>query len=276
MSHFDFAIIGGDQRQIHLHNLLLEHGYSVICYGITPPCAAMASSLDELFQQSNRIIAPIPFSRDGVILTQLPGEIPVPIYKLTEHLNFTHTIIAGNIPCDISSYCKCIDLMKQETFVTTNSLATAEAAAAIAILHISDSLWGCPCLITGYGYCAKALAHVLSQLNAAISISARSADALTDAAAHGFSAIPLSELTSYLNSFSIIFNTIPSPVFSKDMVMECSNSTLYLELASSPGGLAEPKYAEKRLSIFSGPGLPGRYSPLASAKAIFQQVINMK
>lgn len=273
MNYFDFAIIGGDQRQHYLHKLLLEHNYSVICYGIKPCTATIASSLEETLQSSQTLIAPIPFSKDGTSLTQSPGENPVFIYKLMELLNSKHTIIAGNIPSNITSCCHCIDLMKQEKFITANSIATAEAAAAIAILHFPDNLQGCPCLITGYGHCAKALARCLYQLNATVTIAARSSYARKEAKLNGFHVIDLFDLKSYLASFSILFNTIPAPVFSKDMVMECQFSTLYLELASTPGGLADPSCAKERLSIISCPGLPGRFAPFASAKAILNCLI---
>lgn len=273
MKHFDFAIIGGDQRQNYLHKLLLEHNYSVICYGIQPCTATLASSLEEALQSSQTLIAPIPFSRDGSSLTQLSGENPVFIYKLMELLSSKHTIIAGNIPPSITSCCHCIDLMKQEKFIIANSIATAEVAAAIAILHFPDNLQGCPCLITGYGHCAKALAQCLSQLNAKVTIAARSSYARKEAKLTGFHAIDLPDLKSYLASFPIIFNTIPAPFFSKDMVMECQPSTLYLELASTPGGIADLSCAKERLSIISCPGLPGRFAPFASAKAIFSYLI---
>ncbi len=273
MNHFDFAIIGGDQRQHYLHSLLLEHGYSVICYGITPSSAIMANSLDEALQQTRTLIAPIPFSRDGTVLTQLSGENPVFIHKLIKLLNSTYTIIGGSIPSNISTHFHCIDLMKQETFVTANSIATAEAAVATAILHIPDNLCECPCLITGYGYCAKALANCLSQFHTKITISARSVASLKEASLHGFQAIPLSELKCSLSSYSVIFNTIPSPIFSEDMIMECSPSSLYLELASAPGGIVQA--TDSTLSILQCPGLPGRFAPLASAKAIFQQIIHL-
>lgn len=273
MSYFDFAMIGGDQRQHYLHKLLLKQNYSVICYGIRLHNAVNAVSLEEAVCSSQKLIAPIPFSKDGISLTQSPGENPVFINKLMELLHSKHTIIAGNIPSSITSRCHCIDLMKQEKFITANSIATAEAAAAIAILQFPDNLQECQCLITGYGHCAKALAQCLDSLHAVVTIAARSPYARKEAMQHGFHAIDLLDLKPRLASFSILFNTIPFPVFSKEMVMECHSSTLYLELASTPGGLADISYAKEKLSVVSCPGLPGRFAPFASAKAIFNCLI---
>src|SRR5699024_7116604 len=164
-------------------------------------------------------------------------------------------------------------ILKQEKFITANSIATAEAAAAIAILQFPDNLQGCQCLITGYGHCAKALAQCLDSLHAVVTIAARSPYARKEAMQNGFHAIDLLDLKPRLASFSILFNTIPFPVFSKEMVMECHSSTLYLELASTPGGLADISYAKEKLSVVSCPGLPGRFAPFASAKAIFNCLI---
>ncbi len=275
MKFFDFAIIGGDKRQQYLHQILLEHGYSVICYGITPCFATTASSLKEACHCSKTIIAPIPFSRNKKTLTQLPGESPVFINALLTLLSPDYTMIAGMIPPIFSAHCHCIDLMKQASFVTANSIVTAEVATATAILHMPDKLYGCPCLVTGYGHCAKALAHCLSQLHANVSITARSPSALYEAEQDGFCAINLSKLTPYLASFSIIFNTIPAPIFCKERIMECQPCTLYLELASSPGGLACLPLAKEQLYLLPCQELPGRSSPLPCAKAIFEQISNL-
>ena len=82
MYSFDFAIIGGDNRQLFLADLLSKHAYKVCYYGLTPcalssqyiPCflngsLTACSSLKEAISNSKFIIGPTPLCKDNTYVS---------------------------------------------------------------------------------------------------------------------------------------------------------------------------------------------------------------
>lgn len=79
MSHlkFDFAVIGGDMRQVYLAEYLLECGCRVckyaLCADIPDSSCYAASSLSEAVSNAETVLAPIPINKSKEIpLSLLP------------------------------------------------------------------------------------------------------------------------------------------------------------------------------------------------------------
>ena len=62
---YDFGIIGGDIRQMYIAEYLADAGYSVFCYGVENMDKNNAKNMEEVFEKSEMIIAPVPYSKDG-------------------------------------------------------------------------------------------------------------------------------------------------------------------------------------------------------------------
>ena len=73
MSHlkFDFAVIGGDMRQVYLAEYLLECGCRVckyaLCADIPDSSCYAASSLSEAVSNAETVLAPIPINKSKEI-----------------------------------------------------------------------------------------------------------------------------------------------------------------------------------------------------------------
>lgn len=274
LAQYDFAIIGGDMRQIYMANRLTLLGKSVVCYGINDPlldpsCSRAKTLADAIYSSSN-IITPIPVTKDGNNIIAMKPEPDLTISQLCPLLTKDHKLFGGCITKEMIQYCETNDIyyhdfMEQEEVTLFNTIATAEGTIAEAILGSTTNLHGSSCLILGFGRCARTLAEKLTGLCAHIDIAARSSVALSSAYAASFGTISLKELDTNLKNYDYIFNTIPSLVLSKELLELTNPNVLIIDIASAPGGVdfvaAKQLGRNAKLCL----GLPGKYAPRSSA-----------
>ena len=271
---FDFSIIGGDTRLQYMAENLRERGYSLTGYGAA---GETVNSLAEAVCSSKNIVAGIPFSRDGKHIFSLTKHEDLTLDNLKNLLTENHVLFAGCIGEDFLEFGRknnitMHDFMKDEKLTFFNTLATAEGAIAEAITRHPQNIHGSNILVLGYGRCAKILAHKLSALNASVTICARNDKALAEASAFGKLFFKIEELKEHIGEFEYIFNTIPKPIITDDILSKMDKSALLMDIA--PGGF-NPKTAEKlNLNAVTAPGLPGRYAPKASGTALANFLIH--
>ena len=71
-----------------------------------------------------------------------------------------------------------------------------------------------------------------------------------------------------LSQYDAVFNTVPAPVFSSAQITLLRPDCPYIELASSPGGIAPN--AAKPAAYIPAPGLPGKTAPKTAAAILFR------
>ena len=71
-----------------------------------------------------------------------------------------------------------------------------------------------------------------------------------------------------LSQYDAVFNTVPAPVFSSAQISMLRPDCPYIELASSPGGIAPD--AAKPVAYIPAPGLPGKTAPKTAAAILFR------
>lgn len=287
---FDYAVIGGDNRQLFLADLLSRENVTVCYYGLTPSALpsryipsfmnhtlTASSSLKEAIESSKVIIGPTPFCKDRVYITSAT-DLGILIDDFFAALKKEQKVYAGAIPTPIEERAKSkgftfIDIMKWEPVSMLNSIATAEGAICEAIQHSIINLQGSKVLILGFGRCGQILAKKLSALDANVSVSVRKPEILSYAKAYGYSGFLLNELESNIAQFDFIFNTIPTMVIPKNLLKLISFETAIIDIASSPGGIdfnyANDHYYNAGLYL----GLPGKMSPKTSAKILLDAIL---
>lgn len=280
---FDFAIIGGDNRQLFLADLLSKKNVKICYYGLTPnalpsnyiPCfinhtISACSSLTEAIKNSKIIIGPTPFCKDKSYITSATS-LGILVDDFINACSPEQTVYAGAIPkCVLEMTNKrglnFVDIMTWEPVSMLNAIATAEGAICEAIKNSIVNLQGSNALILGFGRCGQILAKKLAALDAKVAISVRKEDALSMAFAYGYSAFILDDLESHVAKYDYIFNTIPSMVLPKNLLEKINLETAIIDIASSPGGVdfnyANDHYYNAGLYL----GLPGKMSPKSSAK----------
>jgi len=224
---------------------LKSRGYGVV----TRPCEAVTD-----------ILLPVPSMEDA---THLKGGLP--LQELLERLPLSAAVMGGNLPPLPGR--KVFDLLKDPTYLAANASITAYCAIRKAMLHLPVTLRGCPVLVIGWGRIGKCLSALLWALEADVTVAARKETDRAMAHALGYKAVELDGLSAELNTFRIIYNTVPAPVLDAEAISHCRDHCLKIDLASVLG-IDSPDVIWAR-------GLPGKDAPESSGKLIAKTVIRL-
>lgn len=281
---YDYAVIGGDLRQVYLARELAEENLKICCYAlcqsIEPPCpvgdnpkTVSCVSLEEACGSSAAIICPIPFSKDGTSLNQNTAGEKIPMNQILSQLKSQQIFFAGNIPdgFQISALRKGVrvfDCMQDITLAYFNSIATAEGVICEAMKNSPKNLHHSKCAVLGYGKCGRTLADYLKRMFCHVTVAAAPKIELAEALLVTDEVMELAEFIRNPGEYDFIFNTIPARVLTKDVLLHLEPSVMILDIASYPGGVDFDAAKELSIKAMSCPGIPGRYAPLSSARAI--------
>lgn len=275
MSEENIGIMGGDDRQACMANLLAAKGYTVYTFGVVEEklqsnCHPV-DSLTELLNLCHSIIGPVPLTKgEGAVPSKTEKILLEDFLTLAAEGTFLY---AGCLSELVMRQCesrgiRCYDYMKNERVAIYNSIATAEGTILELLANHPANIHGSKCLITGYGRCARALADRLLGLHGKVTICARSERDREEAITMGYKAIDFSQLKKYICSYEYIINTVPALVLPREIVGLVCQDSLIVDIASVPGGV-DFKWAKKMgIPVIHALGLPGKYAPLASARLL--------
>lgn len=273
MNGHNYLLIGGDERQEYLYNILKEKGNSAekIFMG---NCKNISEALKKI-NDSNVIILPIPSTKDGHTLFAPKFEEKVLLDYIIKNIPNNAILFTGgeNELFYKSKAKKTINLLSNESLTLKNAMATAEAALSIIIENCPHTIFGAKILIIGYGRIGKILADYLLALKSNVSICARKEIARTKSELSGATAINFNELIETLPKYSVIINTVPKIILEKEELKLINKNALIIDLASLPGGIDFKTANEFGIKTIHALALPGKYSPKSSAEFI-EQAIN--
>ena len=122
------------------------------------------------------------------------------------------------------------------------------------------------------------MASKLKLLGAYVSVAARRDEVLCEIAMSGFTPIDLrnaEQLSAATNRSAVIFNTVPVQIFNRQIIDKINGDPLYIEIASSPGGIDIPLARSRGIRIIFAPSLPGKYAPATAGKYIFETITDI-
>ena len=295
---FRVALLGGDERQIYLGQILMKAGHTVHFFAIPKDRveALLGKSIVKKYKKQmlfhegeeygllsscDLILGPIPCSKDQVYLQQTFTKKQIPIMDFFQNLSQKNYVIAGMIPDTLKSALQArgiqyYDYIKNTSFSRLNAIATAEGAISYAITHSSGNLHQSRVLVLGYGLCGTCLAEKCRALMADVTVTGRREETRTLAIRSGMHYLPVNELINAndLSSYSYIFNTIPDCVLTKGILERLSFDCTIVDIASAPGGL-DYDYAKKhQLNATLYLGIPGKIAPKASAQILYDIIVN--
>ena len=255
---------GGDLRTLAAVDYIQKQGHEIITYAIpgrTPPQAVRAETL----------ILPYPVLRNGRLNAPLCADPPTWEEFLQETgVSPDLPAIGGPAPDFFSDY---TDLSQREDLKLRNAVTTAEGALDLLIRNTEEAIFGLPCLIVGFGAIGKRLSRVLSALGASVTVAARKGRDRTDAELQGYGAMDTEALD--LQGFSAVINTAPALLLTGSILNTASKNTLFLELASAPGGIDREAAELLDLRIVDGPALPGRVAPRTAGIDLAKTVLTI-
>ncbi len=281
-----FAIIGGDLRMIKLAKLLAKDKKLVYTYAIEKAQELeqnenimKSKTLQEISQTAEILIAPIPFSHDGIYINTPLSETQIKIEELFETMQ-NKKIIAGAISSQIQEKAqkqniKIIDIMKQEQLTILNTIATAEGAVEVAISNTDINIQGSNILILGFGRVAKMTAKKFKLLDANVTCAARKQEDISWIEAYGYNAININKLVGIIDQYDIIINTVPQIIITKEHIKNINKECLLIDLASKPGGFDTKEIESQDLRYIWALALPGKVAPTTTAKYIKDTIYNI-
>lgn len=279
-SHYNYAVIGGDLRQTYLIRELADTGSSTCHYALcqTPfgydtAYKSKTTSLEEAIENSDTIICPIPLSKDGTFLNQNTDKENIPLNQILINLKSNQRFFAGSIPESFFLAAKekgvnVFDFMKDLTLAQFNTLATAEGVICEAIKNSPMNLHHSKCAVLGYGKCGRTITDYLKGLFCHVTVATSPVAELAQSSLVADETLDLENFFKKIGEYDFIFNTIPSIILTAEILSRTKPAVTILDIASNPGGVDFAAAEKLGIKAFSCPGLPGKYAPQSSARAI--------
>ncbi|MCH5194497.1 MAG: dipicolinate synthase subunit DpsA [Oscillospiraceae bacterium] len=279
-----FLIAGGDLRFAALADVLSEHD-RVYAVGFDRTAAMSdkvrtVDSAHSIPERADCLILPLPVSADGVTVSAPFSGKSISLESLTHTIKENGIVFGGMISPEAEDLFKqkgmtVVDYSKREEFAVLNAVATAEGAVQVAMEELATTLSGRKILILGAGRIAKVLIDVLSGFHTKTTVAARKCSDLAWARVYGCEAVHIGKIDDVLDSFDVIFNTVPAVVLDESRLKKISKSCLVIDLASKPGGVDFDTAGMLGVRTIWLLSLPGKVAPVTSGEVIAGTIRNI-
>ena len=172
------------------------------------------------------------------------------------------TVVGGNLQYPALSGYRTVDFLQDPLYLSRNAAITADCAIRVAAQTLKTTFADTPVLVIGWGRIGKCLAKMLKNLGCDVAVAARKESDRAMLIALGYRAV---NYDTSLKPYRLIINTVPAPVFSREITL-CANC-VKIELASSPGLTGE--------DVISAKGLPGIHTPESSGRLIAETFLRL-
>ncbi|MDD6401531.1 MAG: hypothetical protein PUG10_07980 [Lachnospiraceae bacterium] len=163
--------------------------------------------------------------------------------------------------------------LKDKLVTTENAILTAKGIIKEAS-NYNSVIEESHCLVTGYGYCGKALAFELFKHNANVDVLVRNKELKNEIQKNNYGYYNFSDInTMDLSKYSYVFNTVPAIVFTKNEIDKCSKNIMIYDIASGMGGVDANYCLSNNIFYHQSLGIPGKYYP-GKAGEIIANAIN--
>lgn len=279
------GIIGGDRRSLVCAENLSKN-YECAVWGFDTTNEGTENHLinsvkctdwESAVKCSDAVILPLPASHDGVNLAcPLSSATPVKLENIVRALKTGSVLMGGRIPVPTKRLCAelgvtCYDYYDSEEVQIKNSVPTAEGAISSCITSLPITVHGMRAAVVGYGRIGRTLAQKLVLLGASVFAVARSVRDLSWAKCDGCIPTPLDSFVSAPIPCDAIFNTVPYPLFDRDVLKRLTRECVIFELAS---GVDTEAAAELGIRLIPLPSLPGKTSPQTAGEIIYSAIFD--
>jgi dipicolinate synthase subunit A len=279
----NFAVIGGDMRQVKLAELLAEDGHNVAAFAIDKEyleSGAVTRKDSSVPAGTDCVILPLPMAgKEGLLNTPL-STLPTTIQDMLSNLPRETVICAGKVDPATHQLAalynlELIDYLEREEFAVANAVSAAEGAIMLIMSETAVTIHNMKILVTGFGRIGKILCHRLKGLGADVSAYAREYADLAWIKAYGYHAVAPDAVDDCLCQFDVIVNTVPVQIFVLSLLKKLNPGAWCLDLASKPGGIDFIKAAELGVPVLWALGLPGKAAPVTSGAVIRDTIYNI-
>lgn len=278
MNKHKILIAGGDMRQIYCADRLSrEFKIGIAGFdqdslpdGITLPFADISAPT-----KYDCAVLPVPpLDNEGNICTPCSSGT-LTVTALKELISDNAVIFAGKVSDRLKATfpnAVIYDYMLSEELNIKNAVPTAEGAVLLALKELPVTLNGLKVLIVGMGRIGTALVRILQGFGSDITAAVHNPRGAAKARLYGIKAVPTKRLNG---SYDLVFNTAPRLVFDRNTLEKFDNSTLFIDLASKPGGIDFDAALSRNLKVIWALGLPGKTAPISSGEFIAETICSM-
>lgn len=269
-----FAVLGGDLRSVAAEKILSDF-FTTRLYGFEK-LGKNADSLVKTLENADFVLLPLPLSADGKTLNAPFSEKETFLSELLPAIPEKAVIFGANIPESFKDGKHIfIDLFARDDIQILNAVPTAEGAIAEAINETEKTLWRSKCLVVGFGRIGKALAFRLKALGADVTVSARKDKDFAEISAFGFTPARSDRLCAVIKDSDIVFNTVPIRLIGEKELLAAQKETLFIDLASKPGGIDFSVAERSGLKVLWLLSLPGKTAPKTAGEIIAETVLHI-
>ena len=282
MKTHNFAIIGGDKRNIALAEMLFRLGHNVKMYGFAnyeKEIHLQCKNLYETLSEAEYIIGPIPCAHSGLLNAPFHNG-SVSVEDFFRLIKPSQTLLAGYMKSEIMALAdkygiRAIDMLAREELLVLNAIPTAEGAIKIAIEETDITLHNSNMLVIGYGRIGTVLCKMLRGMGARVMAVVNSGHkaALANSCGHG--AVLFNEMDSCLQDADIVFNTVPKILLDSRNMKHVRKDTLIIDLASPPYGVDVNTSRDFCIKVLFTNSLPGKIAPVTTAGYILETIYNI-
>ncbi len=259
-------IISGDQRQYYAWTYLRKMKYDV----------ELVSNFK--LQDTDIVLASTPFLKYGEYVN-CDFQSAFPVETMIQLLKNGQMLFAGAIPESITRQFTdkgiiAIDLLKDSKIVWQNAYLTAEALLGKIITEIAFSLRNANIIILGFGRCGMNLALLFKGFQSIVYIYDHHEENRSRASSFGFQTLSPKQLSAKLSEADLLINTIPQEILLPEQYEHFKKSCVLYDISSFPYGLNRDLAETNALSLYTCPGLPGKYHPKTAGEIIAKKVIS--
>lgn len=150
-----------------------------------------------------------------------------------------------------------LNYMVSHEFLLQNARLTAEGFLSILIQNTPFSIFNAPILLLGMGRCGNAIYKLLKSIGVSVD---------------AYDTVP--NVLENPTSYSVVINTIPAQVITKDFLKSLDKNCILFDIATSPGGYEKDSVNDLGLRLICCPGIPGKTAPQSAGYAIGETAIS--
>lgn len=276
LTGYKVLIFGGDNRHLEIARLLSERDATVVLAGYgnlrTPLPGTMFLETEAITQESfHALVLPAKGADDaGVVDALFDAQKLILDDALLKRLavRIIFTGIAGTYLKALAERngVRLIPLFDRDDVAILNAIPTVEGALALTIQHTDFTLHGAKTVVLGFGRVGMTLARTLHAIGSDVAVGARSPENLARATEMRLNPFHLADLKDRVREADLLYNTIPHPIVTAEVIARMKQTAFILDLASAPGG-TEFRFAEKRgIKAILAPSLPGLVAPKTAGR----------
>lgn len=274
------AVIGGDERQVFLASLALADGHAVRTFALDRANiegAAVCSDAASCTEGADAVLLPVPVMQGDGLLRAPLARTETDVMQVLDAIPAGVPAFGGAVPFRLHARAvqcgvRLIDYLSREELAIRNAVPTCEGALQLAMEQTDCTIQGAHVLVIGAGRIGSLLAVRLHALGAQVTVAARSLRDRARIESAGLAAVDTAQLAQEVHGREIIFNTVPAPLLTGEILRALTPSCIVIDLASMPGGVAPDAIPPTGCRVIHALSLPGKVAPRTAAAAIYATV----